>query len=103
MTDLKKKILDRREFIKLSAAAGTGILLSPYIKTSGQESSVTNDINIALLGTGAQGQVLLSAILKIPNIKFKAVCDIWTDYNQLRAHRLLQKYGHELNAYVDYK
>ncbi|MCB0742433.1 MAG: Gfo/Idh/MocA family oxidoreductase [Ignavibacteriales bacterium] len=103
MTDLKKKIFDRREFIKLSAAAGTGILLSPYIKTSGQESSVTNDINIALLGTGAQGQVLLSAILKIPNIKFKAVCDIWTDYNQLRAHRLLQKYGHELNAYVDYK
>ena len=45
----------------------------------------------------------MNACLKIPNIKFKAVCDIWTDYNQKRVYRMLKKYGHELNAYVDYK
>ena len=63
----------------------------------------TNDLNIALLGTGAQGQVLMNAMLKIPNIRFKAVCDIWTEYNQKRAYRLLKKYGHELNQYESYQ
>ncbi|MBI9070255.1 MAG: Gfo/Idh/MocA family oxidoreductase [Melioribacteraceae bacterium] len=94
--------IDRRNFLKLTAAAGAGIILSPYIKTNAQ-SSVTNDLNVALLGTGSQGQVLMNACLKIPNIKFKAVCDIWQDYNQKRAYRLLKKYGHELNAYEDYR
>jgi len=77
-------------------------MFAPYVKTSAQ-NSLTNDINVALLGTGAQGQVLMNSCLKIPNIKFKAVCDIWTDYNQKRAYRMLRKYGHELNAYVDYR
>jgi predicted dehydrogenase len=77
-------------------------MFAPYIKTNAQ-NSLTNDINIALIGTGAQGQVLMNSCLKIPNIKFKAVCDIWTKYNQKRAYRLLKKYGHDLNAYVDYR
>lgn len=92
----------RRDFIKTSAVAGAGLFVAPLIKTSAQ-SSVTNDLNVALLGTGAEGQVLMNACLKIPNIKFKAVCDIWEDYNLKRAYRLLQKYGHELNAYIDYR
>ncbi len=92
----------RRDFLKTSAAAGAGLIVAPWIKTSGK-SSVTNDINIALLGAGAEGQVLMNACLKIPNIKFKAVCDIWEAYNLKRAYRLLKKYGHELNAYTDYR
>ena len=92
----------RRNFIKTSAAAGAGLIVAPWVKTSAQ-SSVTNDINVALLGAGAEGQVLMNACLKIPNIKFKAVCDIWEDYNLKRAYRLLKKYGHELNAYTDYR
>lgn len=92
----------RRDFIKTSAMTGAGLLVSPLIKTSAN-SSISNDINVALLGTGAEGQVLMNVCLKIPNIKFKAVCDIWEDYNLKRAHRLLQKYGHELNAYIDYR
>jgi predicted dehydrogenase len=100
---MTNKNIDRRKFLKVSAAAGTGLLLSPYFKTYSQNNSISNDINIALIGTGAQGQVLINACLKIPNVKFKAVCDIWTDYNQRRAYAILKKYGHDLNAYVDYK
>ena len=94
----------RRDFLKTSAVAGTGLMVAPWVKSLGQKSSsVSNDINVALIGTGAEGQVLINACLKIPNIKFKAVCDIWEDYNLKRAYRLLKKYGHELNAYVDYR
>ncbi len=92
----------RRNFIKTSAVAGAGLIAAPWVKTSAQ-SSVTKDINIALLGTGSEGQVLMNACLKIPNIKIKAVCDIWENYNLKRAYRMLKKYGHELNAYTDYR
>ena len=78
------------------------MLISPMVK--GQEKAQgSDDLNIALIGTGAQGQVLMNAMLKSPNIRFKAVCDIWKDYNQRRAYRLLKKYGHELNAYENYQ
>ena len=61
------------------------------------------ELNVALLGTGEQGQVLLNACLKIPGLKFRAVCDIWTEYNQKRAARILKKYDHEVNRYDDYR
>jgi len=47
-------------------------------------------MNVALLGAGAQGQVLMNACRNIPGIRFKAVCDIWTAYNQKRVSRMLK-------------
>jgi len=102
MEKKKQNNFNRRDFLKTSAAVGAGLIVAPWVKTSGRDS-ISNDLNVALLGAGAEGQVLMNACLKIPNIKFKAVCDIWEDYNLKRAYRLLKKYGHELNAYVDYR
>ena len=96
------KTIDRRQFIKTSTAAGASLILAPHILT-GAKSFGVDDINVALLGAGAQGQVLMNACLKIPGIRFKAVCDIWKEYNQKRVYRLLGKYGHKLNAYEDYR
>jgi predicted dehydrogenase len=96
-----EKNLDRREFIKVSSKIGAGLVLAPYIITSAKVDK-SKPLNIALIGCGAQGQALVNACLKIPNIKFKAVCDIWESYNQQRVFRLLGKYGHKLNAYSDY-
>ena len=42
------------------------------------------EVNVAVLGAGAQGQVLVDAMLRIPGLRFRAVCDIWTEYNQKR-------------------
>tara|TARA_Y100001972_G_scaffold129046_1_gene193709 strand:- start:6286 stop:7704 length:1419 start_codon:yes stop_codon:yes gene_type:complete len=61
------------------------------------------ELNVAMLGMGAQGQVLLNSCLRIPGLKFKAVCDIWTDLNLKRAVNLLTKYGHEVTGYEDYR
>ena len=62
-----------------------------------------DEIRVALLGAGAQGQVLMQDCLKIPGVRFKAVCDIWEAYNQGRTSKILNAYGHTNNAYVDYK
>ncbi|MBN2411724.1 Gfo/Idh/MocA family oxidoreductase [candidate division KSB1 bacterium] len=94
--------LDRRNFLTLSVTAGAGLLLSS--RTESQSLPAKNDdINVALLGVGSQGQVLLDACLKIPGLRFRAVCDIWTEYNQARAARILDKYGHKVNTYEDYR
>ncbi len=61
------------------------------------------ELNVALIGAGAQGSVLLDAMLKIPNIRLRAVCDIWTDYSLKRTINLLSKYKFEANGYEDYR
>ena len=62
-----------------------------------------SEINVALLGAGAQGQVLLDAMLRIPGLRFRAVCDIWKEYNQKRVVNTLKKYKFEVNGYEDYR
>lgn len=61
------------------------------------------EINVALLGAGAQGQVLTEAMLRIPGLRFRAVCDIWTEYNQRRVVNTLRRFKHQVNAYEDYR
>ncbi len=61
------------------------------------------EINVALIGAGAQGQVLTEAMLRIPGLRFRAVCDIWTEYNQKRVVNTLKRYNHEVTGYVDYR
>ncbi len=104
------KKIDRRSFLRSTAAAGAGLAFSGprFAGTSpmvlGQAGGKKpDDINVGLLGCGAQGQVLMNACLKIPGIRFKAVCDIWTAWNQKRVSRILKAYKHVNNTYVDYK
>src|SRR5215813_6559909 len=61
------------------------------------------EVNVALLGAGAQGEVLLNSMLRIPGLRFRAVCDIWKEYNQKRAVNTLRKYKFDVNGYEDYR
>jgi predicted dehydrogenase len=93
--------INRRSFLRSTAAAGAGLAFSPFLARSGAAGADT--VNVALLGAGAQGQVLMNACRNIPGVRFKAVCDIWTAYNQKRVSRMLAAYRHDHNKYVDYK
>ncbi|MBW8001322.1 MAG: gfo/Idh/MocA family oxidoreductase [Planctomycetes bacterium] len=95
--------MDRRSFLKSTAAAGAGLMISPSILAA--KSRKKGDINVALLGAGAQGKVLMMACLKMgkkSGIRFKAVCDIW-DFHRNWASRRLKAYKHPNNTYIDYR
>jgi len=95
--------IDRRAFLNSVASATAGLAFSPAVFAQTNNDKKPDDINVALLGAGAQGQVLMNACLKIPGVRFKAVCDIWTAYNQKRVSRMLKAYKHEHNTYIDYE
>ena len=62
-----QKGMDRRSFLRSTAAVGAGLAVTPRIfaQAGGKKP---DDINTALLGAGAQGQVLMQACLKIPGV-----------------------------------
>jgi len=102
-----KQPLTRREFIGTTAAAGAGLLLtscSPDAgsKTAANKTSVLNKINIAIIGCGAQGQVLLESLQVIEGIRLAAVVDIW-DYNLKSNVRRLKDNGFDVKGYRDYE
>ena len=94
--------INRRSFLRSTAAVGMGLVFSPMVSGAADDVKKADDIKVALLGAGDQGQVLIDACLKIPGLRFKAVCDIWTDYNQKKVSRRLKAYRHENNTYLDY-
>lgn len=91
----------------MQSAAVTGTLLA-MLKARAVEnaglSAIKNpdQLNIALIGAGAQGRILTESCLRIPGIRFRAICDIW-EYSQRYSERYLKKYGHEVNVYEDYR
>ena len=116
-TDDKPKKLDRRDVLKgLSTLPALGLFGYAWEKQRAYQQARVAEvaaaarapadlqvINIALLGAGAQGQVLTDSMLRIPGLRFRAVCDIWTEYNQKRVVNSLKKFKHEPNAYEDYR
>jgi predicted dehydrogenase len=97
--------IDRRKFLGYAAAAGAGLLLTHRRAEAapGKRKGSTDEIRIGLIGAGTQGQVLMNSCLKIPGVRFQAVCDIWEAYNLRRAQRMLEKFGQNVSAYEDYR
>ncbi len=103
MSDIaNNKGIDRRGFLKSTAAAGVSLTLAQGL-FAGVSTSKPRDLNVALLGAGTEGQVLMGDCLRIPGIRFKAVCDIWEKYNLKRAYRILLRHKQPVNKYVDYR
>ena len=94
--------MNRRDFLGTVLAAGAVGLLKPDVRAqTAAPAKKVDDLNVAVIGVGDQGLVLLTALLQIPGLRFKAVCDIWP-YNRKRGKNTLSKYGHEANDYTDY-
>jgi len=94
-----EKGVSRRNFLKSTAAVGAGLAAAPTIL--GAEKAGPTEISVGVIGTGTEGRVLIEQAIKIPGIKFKAICDIWS-YSQRYTGRRLQAYGHPVETYTDY-
>lgn len=103
----KDKKLSRRDFLKSSASAGLGMALAGTTMTGtafsrGKQGKRKPDVlNVALIGAGVQGRILIESCLRIPGIRIVAICDIW-EYSQRYASRYLKKYGQIVRIYEDY-
>jgi predicted dehydrogenase len=110
--------LDRRDVLKgLSTVPAIGLFGYAWSKQRGYEKAQAGqavgagstrdedapEVNVALIGAGAEGQVLMDAMLRIPGVRFRAVCDIWAEYNLKRVVRTLKKYDFEVTGYEDYR
>ena len=80
----------RRDFLKLAGLAGGGLMMSSAVSRA-QEAKInpSEEINLAMVGIGAEGEVLLNSLLKIPGIRFRAVCDIWEVRRKYARGRIL--------------
>ncbi len=99
--------MNRRDFISATAVAGAGLLLESCKSNSGEKAapartSSLNTINVALIGYGEEGQVLLEPLLNIEGVRLVALCDIW-DYHLNEGARYLGKIGNQVRTYQDYE
>jgi len=93
------EVVSRREFITATAAAGVGLLLSeapaaePAVKPPPSEQ-----IHVALIGFGIQGQRLIDSLMQITGIQLVAIADIW-DYAREHGRKYLKANKIIVNAY----
>jgi predicted dehydrogenase len=94
--------LSRRDFLARGSLASAALVLgAPAILRA--QTAPADALNIALIGLGSQGRILLEAILNIPGVRFQAVCDIW-EYSRTYGQRKIQKAtGQAPNAYENFE
>ncbi len=95
--------INRRDFLKKSALLGAAGLTIGTGSTFAQTKGTANEIGVAIIGTGSQGQVLINSLKNIPGLRFHALCDIW-DYNLKKGMSALRSTGQARpNVYHDYQ
>ena len=93
--------LTRRGFLRGATAAGAGLVWAGHAAGAAGTSG-GDHLNLALIGCGSQGRILLMDCLKLPDVRFKAVCDIW-DYAQTYGSNIVKAYKQKANLYTDYR
>ncbi len=96
--------MNRTQFLQ-TAAAGTALaaMKARAVENAALAARKNPDqLNIAIIGAGAQGRILTESCLRIPGIRFVALCDIWS-YSQKYTGNIIKKYGHDIAIYEDYR
>ena len=86
---------NRRTFLKTSALASAGLVLSA--KSWGQVTNANSDIRIAVIGINSRGKSHIASIKKAKGARLVAVCDV---DSAVLAHTL-QSLGSGVKGYSD--
>jgi predicted dehydrogenase len=65
--------LSRRSFILSASTAAAGTIAS----SSATAFAANGTINVGCIGTGGRCRTLMKSLVKVPNVRIAAVCDIW--------------------------
>ena len=95
------KNYSRRDFLKTSGVACGGLVLSSGLLHA--QGNPKDKVNIAIVGYGKEGEVLVDSLLKIPNLNFVAVCDIWKPRLSMAFVRIFREKKQKAARYEDYK
>ncbi len=96
------KAMTRRDFLRAAGAAGVGMMAAGSALGQAAGGGGGDELRLAIIGPGSQGRNLLINCLRIPGVRFTAVCDIW-EYHQRYAANILKKYKQPVNVYTDYR
>ena len=94
---------NRRNFLQ-GAAVGAAFLPSFNILHAEEATIGPKDdqINVALIGFGAEARVLSASLVRIPGVRVRCVCDIWK-FQQQQAKSFFKNYGMPITTYEDYR
>ncbi len=97
--------MNRRHFLRSAGTVGAGLALAPAVIRAASQTTGANEdssLHVALIGAGTQGKELMEAAIRIPGVRFQAVCDIWP-YHRNWVSRRLRAYRHPNRKYEDYR
>ncbi|MBV9467896.1 MAG: Gfo/Idh/MocA family oxidoreductase, partial [Abitibacteriaceae bacterium] len=110
--DTTKKLPTAKQLKAQVAKSGQGQTMkaAPHVKPPNPvkpkpptaKAPKPDDIKIAMIGPGNQGRNLLVNCLRVPGVRFTAICDIWP-YSQQYASGILRSFGQPVNVYADYR
>lgn len=102
--------LNRRDFLRLSAAGGAGALLTGCATTGtgpGRPTGVpivrspSDEIRIGMVGVGGKGSSMIGEVLKQPKTRIVALCDADSAHNDSCKANLEKKGVKEVATYQD--
>src|SRR6201994_4788816 len=76
-SETRLTMLDRRKFIQAAAMAATATQLKPLLAQSSPTRSPNDNIQLALIGAGIQGQHDTKIALEVPGVKLVAAADCY--------------------------
>jgi hypothetical protein len=80
----KRKHLSRRQFIAKSATLATVSIVPRYVLGGQRHIPPSNQLNVAVIGTGGQGITNIKKLLQHSDVKITAICDVaqfWDNSN----------------------
>ena len=97
--------MNRRGFLRSTAVLGSGLLAATpaAAQSAAPAPGAEKELLVGMIGLGTQGQNLLTSIVQIPGVRIKALCDIWTTYNQKESSDALDACNVEHANYADWR
>jgi predicted dehydrogenase len=91
---MTQRTIERRRFLKQAAAGAAAGLVYPSSRVLGANDRV----RLGIIGPGARGQELMKDALRLENVEFVAVADVYT-----RRHEEAKKLAPDVKAFTDHR